>query len=55
MNKTTLKNLTYAFGICLCLDLTILVAACVGKSAMETREIKREAAEILNTPDLSGY
>lgn len=47
------KNLGYAFAVFAYVDLAMITVACTGKNIMERHEIKQDARDILNTPDLT--
>lgn len=47
------KNLGYALAIFAYVDLAMITIACTGKDVLEKRQIKQDAEQILNTPDLT--
>ena len=48
------RNLGYALAICFYIDLSIGAFAYVGNDIHTKYKMKEEAADILNTPDLTG-
>jgi len=50
--KRSIINLGYACAVFFYIDLFMLTAVCLGKQAIETYQLKRDANEILQTPDL---
>ncbi len=47
------KPLGYALAVFFYVDLSLITVACTGKSILERQEMKKDAEEILNTPDLT--
>ena len=54
IKKRSLVNLGYACAVFFYVDLFILTAVCLGGQAIETYQLKRDASEILQTPDLTS-
>jgi hypothetical protein len=51
-NKTTV-NFIYALAIFFYIDLTVALAIWIGNEHKERTEIRQQANDILNTPDLT--
>jgi hypothetical protein len=53
MKKRTLANLGYACAIFFYIDLTTITFASFGGDLVQTYQIKRDAKQVLDTPDLT--